>query len=177
MFSSLIPRANLFRRPSKTCQAAEFSTTGLCDGFPAVLSSFPPSMLPSLLEVPSVHTYVNLLADTASLKALLSAPSMYALVQRAYWDTGYPFSYWTLSNIPHFLIASPTVYFVLRHCSCMFTAAVWKGGVWSTLKGLWEKEVRLDEERSEGNESVVVLMMEIYHILDEFVLHYGDRKQ
>jgi len=38
----------------------------------------------------------------------------------------------------------------------------------------------LDEERSEGRESVVVLMMEIYPIQTSdmiCVLHYGHRKQ
>ena len=40
-------------------------------------------------------------------------PSIYSWVQEHYWNVGF-LRYWTISNIPLFLLAAPTVYLMLR---------------------------------------------------------------
>ena len=34
------------------------------------------------------------------------------------WDTGYPFSYYKVQNVPHFLLASCTMYFIVINLCC-----------------------------------------------------------
>ena len=86
---------------------------------------------------------------------------MYKNVQREVWDTGYPFSYYKLKNVPHFLLASCTVYFVVTNMYCWLK--VLKGRVEGKVSKLWSwKGLKLaadevsEEERAKTEVEVEV---------------------
>ena len=114
---------------------------------------------------------VKVLAGAASggwisyCKAALQLPSIYRAIQRTYWDTGYFMSYYKLSNVPHFLIASPTFYLAgvgLAYWGKRMIDKVVKdgrggGGVW-VVQRVWDNlrlHVNENEDEKEGRRALL----------------------
>ena len=87
---------------------------------------------------------------------------VYKNAQSELWDTGYPFSYWRVRNLPHFALAGCTVYFVAVGVKTWLQCFIKKveeklgEGKAMTAKGAGEgqrgRKVR-PPTRSEGDES------------------------
>ncbi|KAG9318884.1 hypothetical protein JVU11DRAFT_993 [Chiua virens] len=86
----------------------------------------------SSLQFPSSHSFITIMQATFSIARLPRHPgnasgrpewcdqglfpSIYTHVQRQYWDVGF-LRYWTLSNIPNFILALPVFLNVYAFCA------------------------------------------------------------